>query len=86
MSLGGLLAQFALLKEKMKKKPCKRCGLLYDPKKESKCPHCGDLDDRGLERLFEKLENEHQGHRRLGGWLIVAAMFVFFVMLLVTQS
>ena len=83
MHIGGLLAQLALLKEKMKKKPCKRCGLLFDPKQEPKCPHCGDLDDSGLQRLFEKLEHEHQAHRHLGSWLLIAAMSVLFIMLIV---
>ncbi|MBT2971448.1 MAG: hypothetical protein B6D72_19645 [gamma proteobacterium symbiont of Ctena orbiculata] len=83
MNFGGLLARAALLKEQMKKKPCKRCGLLYDPKNEATCPHCGDLDERGLEKLLEKREKEFHGNRRLGIWFIVTATVLLVLVLLI---
>ena len=84
MSIGGLVARAALLKEQMKKKPCQRCGLLYNPKKEEKCPHCGDLDERGLALLLEKKEREIQGNRQLGNWFIFSAIVILFLMLLIS--
>ncbi|MES9991377.1 MAG: hypothetical protein ABW098_05450 [Candidatus Thiodiazotropha sp.] len=85
MNIGGLIGRAALLAEQMKKKPCKRCGLLYDPKKEEICPHCGDLDERGLEALLEKRENELQGNRELGYWFMLIAVAVFFLMLIIAN-
>ncbi|MCU7797587.1 MAG: hypothetical protein KZQ75_10690 [Candidatus Thiodiazotropha sp. (ex Myrtea spinifera)] len=83
MNFGGLVGKAALLKEQMKKKPCKRCGLMYDPVKKEKCPHCGDLDERGLEALLQKKKNEIQGIRQLGNWFLLAAVGLFFLLLLI---
>lgn len=85
MSIGGLLARAALPKEQ-KKKPCMRCGSLYDPKKEDKCPYCGDLDERGLTRLLDRRESEHQANRQLGVWFILAVVVILFITILVGVS
>lgn len=82
MSIPGLLGSAASLKRKMGQKPCERCGLLYNPKRKDKCPHCGDLDDQGLKRLQERLAREHRGHRVLGFWFAVGAAFILFVLVL----
>jgi len=82
MNIAGLAARAALLREQMKKKPCKRCGMLYDPKKEEKCPHCADLDEKGLAALLEKKENEIQGNKRLGHWFLIAAVIIFLMLFL----
>ena len=83
MSFGGLIARAVLLKEQLKKKPCKRCGLLYDPKKEEKCPHCGDLDNKGLEILLNKKKKEFQGNKQLGLWFIFSAIVILFLLVFI---
>lgn len=82
IGLGGLAAKAVLLKEQMKKKPCKRCGLHYDPKKETTCPHCGDLDEHGLVQLLERRKGEFQSNKSLGIWLIFGAIVVLIFMLI----
>jgi len=82
MSFAGLAGRAALLVGQMNNKPCKRCGLQYNPKKEKKCPHCGDLDDQGLARLLERKESEFQSNRSLGGWFLFAAVVVLVLMVL----
>ena len=82
MSIGGLIARAALLKEQMKKKPCKRCGLNYNQDKEAQCPHCGNLDIRGLKALLEKKEREYQGNKRLGQWFLFTAVLILMLMTL----
>ncbi len=86
MSFGGLFARAALLKEQMKKKPCKRCGLLYDPKKEEQCPYCGDLDEAGLARLFERRETAYRANRQLGYRFIFAAVVVLLIVIMMGLS
>ena len=81
MGIGGLAARAALLKEQLKKKPCKRCGLHFDPDEETACPHCGHLDEAGLQQLLSKKERERAGNSRLGNRMLLAAI-VFFVLLL----
>jgi hypothetical protein len=81
MSIGGLLARMALLKEQLKSKPCVRCHQLYDPTTLEKCPHCGELDDADLLQYIEQLESEHLGNRKLGMWFLTAMLVVGFIML-----
>jgi hypothetical protein len=86
MPIGGLFARASLLKEQMKKKPCKRCGLLYDPKKEDQCPYCGDLDEAGLASLLERRETEYRANRQLGFRFILAAVFILLIITMVGLS
>ena len=86
MNVVGLASQFARLKALMKKKPCERCGLLYDPEQDEQCPRCGHLDQQGLERLRRLLARERKGISKLGGSFILTAAILFlilFVLLLV---
>jgi len=83
MNISHLATIAAQLKEQMKKKPCKRCRMRYDPKIEDKCPYCGDLDRKGLKEFFVKKEREFQGNRQLGRWFIIAAIALLSLMLLV---
>lgn len=86
MNLGGLAARAALLKDQMKKKPCNRCGLHYDPKEEKKCPHCGDLDEHGLAQLLERRESEFQSNKSLGFWLLLSAIVLLIFMVVGTRG
>ena len=80
MGIGGLLARGALLKEQLKKTPCKRCGLHYDHSKKEECPHCGTLDHKGLKRLLEQKNTEKQGNKSLGFiFVVIASVLVFLV-------
>lgn len=83
MDIGGLIARAALLKAQMKRKPCRRCGLHYDPEQDQQCPHCGGLDQAALFRLLEQREREFQGNRRLGFWFFVAAVCTLFIMIFI---
>ncbi|WP_316364449.1 hypothetical protein [Candidatus Thiodiazotropha sp. CDECU1] len=86
MNIGGIVARAALLKEQMKKRPCKRCGLLYDPTKDKRCPHCDHLDQKGLEALIEKRKREHQGNKQLGKVFFFVALVIFMLMLILWLS
>jgi ribosomal protein L37E len=86
MSIGGLVARGVLLKEQMKKKPCKRCGLHYDHKEMDECPHCGHLDQTGLEKLLAEKEEEHQGNRTLGSVFLVAAVVLAILMVIIAGA
>ncbi|MBI3186387.1 MAG: hypothetical protein HYZ31_00795 [Gammaproteobacteria bacterium] len=82
MNLGGLIARAALLKEQMKKQPCKRCGLHYDPIEMKQCPHCSHLDEPGLAKLLEQKENEIQSNKSLGFWFFIGAIVLLFIMII----
>lgn len=82
MIFGGVAGKLALLREQMKKKPCPRCGLHYDPKQQEQCPHCGDLDQRGLEALLAQREIEHAGNKQLGSLFLYIALTLFVLILL----
>ena len=80
MRIGGLIARAAILKKQMKKTPCKRCGLHFDHSENKECPHCGNLDQRGLKHLLEQQDVEKQGNKSLGSmFLIVAIILVVLV-------
>lgn len=82
MSLFGLLARTALLKEQLHTKPCGRCGLLFDHR-QPHCPHCHNLDDHQLARLLERKAQEHEGNARLGRWLLLGAAMLAALMAMV---
>ncbi|MGM0593497.1 MAG: hypothetical protein ACQETD_03080 [Pseudomonadota bacterium] len=65
----------------MKKQPCERCGLLYDHKKEERCPYCGELDQEGLKQLLARRAVAHQANRRLGLRFLLAAAFILIITL-----
>ena len=79
------MSEFGLLDtwQQLKKKPCPRCTLLFDPTEEEACPHCGDLDDNGLRRLQERIEEEREARRQMGPWFFRAAAVTLFLMVLV---
>lgn len=86
MGIGGLIARAALLKEQMKRKPCKRCKLHYNHKKLTDCPHCGDLTEKGLEELFANKEEHYQSRKTLGMIFFILALITVFLMALVAVS
>ncbi|PVV27876.1 MAG: hypothetical protein B6D79_00095, partial [gamma proteobacterium symbiont of Ctena orbiculata] len=54
--------------------------LLYDPTKEKRCPHCDQLDQKGLEALIEKRKREHRGNKQLGKVFFIVALVIFMFM------
>jgi predicted ATP-dependent serine protease len=82
----GLLGSAGRMKRKMGQRPCERCGLLYNPKKKGKCPHCGDLDEQELERLLTRLDRQHKAHRQLGVWFAGGAVVIVLVLILVNAG
>lgn len=80
MELGGLLRAF-LLKDQLHIKPCPRCGLHYDQRQPA-CPHCGELDERGLEALRAERARQHEGNAAMGRlFLLIAALLGAFVLI-----
>ena len=63
-----------------KRKRCDRCGLYYIEKLEE-CSHCGDLDERGLQRLFEQKAEEGEGNASLGRFFLLGSVIVAVLML-----
>ena len=86
MGIGGLAARAALLKEQLRQKPCPRCGLHYDPVKLAQCPHCGNLDERGLARLLEQREARFEANRALSIRFFVVALILLLVMIAVLSN
>jgi len=80
--LGGLGGRAAWEAMQPKRKKCERCGLYYRESLQ-KCRWCGELDDRGLEELKEKVERQHQSNRSLGHlFFIIAAIITVLVLLI----
>jgi len=65
MSIGGIGAVLAHMKNQKPTQKCGRCGLLY-PKDLEICSHCGDLDENGLKKLLETIEDHHESNSKLG--------------------
>lgn len=64
---------------------CERCGLRR-PDDETKCPHCGELDDSELDALKRRVAEQHEGHSRLGrNFLIAAAVIAAIVLMLLLE-
>ena len=74
--MAGLIGSAAMLKRKLGKEPCGRCGLYYNPKKRNQCPYCGDLDEQGLARLMERIQRQHRANRKIGYGLMAGAAFL----------
>ena len=78
---GGLLEHF---KAYLLKRPCTRCGLMYNHKLKPRCPFCGDLDEQGLARLFETCRQRHGENRRIArGFFAMAGVLLVLMLLLV---
>lgn len=60
MKIGGLLGRAALLAEQLRKRPCRLCGLPYNPGEETTCPYCDLLDNRGIAALLERREESRE--------------------------
>lgn len=73
----------ALLQEQMKKTPCKRCKLLYNHSKNDQCPHCGELDEAGLQLLLAKRAVGFRKRKSAARWFFVAALIIIFLIVLI---
>ena len=70
-----------LLKDQLHIKPCERCGLHYD-KRESTCPHCGDLDDEGLKAMLAEKEEEREAGVPMGRvFLLIGAVLGVLILI-----
>ncbi len=83
MDIVGLVARAALLKQQMKKKPCVRCGQLFDHDALEECPHCGGLNETQLQAMLKQKEEGFKSRRSLGFLFMVVAMVITVLMLLV---
>lgn len=81
MGIGGLALKIAALRLQKPTKKCDRCGLRY-PKDAEKCPHCGELGERELQELKEKIQEHRRSNKRLGLMFVIAAVIVIFGLLL----
>ncbi len=86
MSLGGLGARAILLKDQKGKKPCERCGLHYVPEENEQCPHCGHLNQAGLQKLLMQIERQNQGNKKPGMLFYIGMIVVGFIMLVVANA
>lgn len=80
--LGGLGGRAAWEAMQPRRKKCERCGLYYRESLE-KCRWCGDLDERGLDELKEKIERQHKSGRSLGQIFFVIAAIILVLVLLI---
>lgn len=64
---------------------CPRCGLRY-PARKKNCSHCTGLNDRELERLYERREREHQAHQGLSMQMLILAAVLLVIMLVATSA
>jgi hypothetical protein len=60
---------------------CARCGLRY-PVKDAQCPHCAQLSDREVERLRQRIADEHRGNANLGRLFLYIAVLLLLAILL----
>ena len=58
---------------------CERCGLLY-PKDEEQCVHCGNFDEAQLHELKQKLLNNEESTRSLGGIFFILSLVVVVIL------
>lgn len=79
----GLGGRLALLQEQMKKTPCKRCHLLYNHAIKESCPHCGHLDEAGLQLMLAKRAAGFQKRKTAAKWFFIAAMIIIFLVVLI---
>jgi hypothetical protein len=79
---GGLGGRAAWEAMQPKRKKCGRCGLYYRETLE-KCRWCGELDERGLGELKDKIERQHGSNRSLGQIFIVIAVIIAVLVLLI---
>ena len=80
--LGGLGGRAAWESMQPKRRKCDRCGLYYRESLD-KCRWCGDLDERGLKELMEKIERQHLSNKFLGQiFFVLAAIAVVLVLLI----
>lgn len=80
--MAGLGARLAFEAMQPKRRKCERCGLYYRESLEQ-CRWCGDLDERGLAELKDKIEAEHQSNKSLGQIFLVLALIVLALVVLV---
>ena len=84
MNIGGMGARMAFLQKQMGQTPCVRCRLLYDPKENEVCPHCGGLDQAELERFLDKKALEREGNHFIGKiFFIIALALIIYLWRLV---
>ncbi|MEM7304121.1 MAG: hypothetical protein AAF372_01185 [Pseudomonadota bacterium] len=81
--MAGLGGRLVLLQEQLKKTPCKRCKLLYNHRKYDTCPHCGHLDETGLQLLLAKKARGHQQRKSAAKWFFVLALIIVFLIVLI---
>ena len=79
MSLPGLGMKIDDHRSHKSNQQCKRCGLLY-PKDEEECMHCGNLDEAQLHELKQKLLNNEESTRSLGGIFFILSLVVIVIL------
>lgn len=79
---GGIGGRAAWEAMQPKRRKCDRCGLYYRQGLD-KCRWCGELDERGLEQLKEKIQRQHRSNRSLGQIFFVIAAIITVLLLLI---
>ncbi len=86
MSIGGLGARAAMLKNQKPTKKCERCGLRYVEPSPDKCPHCGDLCEARLHQLLDKVQREAKASKSLGKYFLFAAILTAVLLVLASVT
>ena len=79
----GLGSRFTILQEQMKKTPCERCHLLYNHTVKETCPHCGNLDEAGLQLMLVKRAKGFEKRKLAAKWFFSAALIIIFLLVLI---
>lgn len=85
MSLAGIAARAAVLKEQRKNQPCPQCGERLDPARKRYCPNCGELDQAEMERILQNKNIGSQGNKALGIWFLSLALVIGVVIVIIAS-
>jgi hypothetical protein len=81
MGFASLLYKFHELVEHSRfYRKCRRCLYQYDTRK-GECAHCSNLDQAGLDDLFQQRKRQFHGRRHLGIMFIFAAVILVVVLI-----
>jgi len=73
---------FTPMRQKQEKlKKCNRCLLNYE-EKHDKCPHCRDLDEKGVIKLIEMHRDEQKSNSSLGKYFVLISITIIFLLIL----
>ena len=79
MNFSGFGMNLGFNRDRKPTQTCERCGLL-SPIDEEECIHCGKLDEAQLHELKQKLLNNEESTRSLGGIFFILSLVVIVIL------